>query len=309
MRATQRVAVCICALVAGARIFAAEQYRLPETVAPGAKLTTVYADDKMFFEGPVWEPKTQRVYFTAFSRDNSQILYLDASGKVTLWLDHSEGVNGMYLSADGRLLGAQGFARRIVSYDLSPEGPRDTKVLCAAESIVKPNDICQAPDGAIYFTDPDFKALKDSAVYRVAPDGKGVKVITDMPAPNGVIASLDGRTLYVSDSHQKEWRAYPVNADGTVGPGRVFFKPDTPDDKDPDGMSIDEFGNLYFCGRGGVWAVSPEGTPMGLILIPEFCSNATFGGADGKVLYITCDKKLYSIQMKVRGGQFVKKAS
>jgi gluconolactonase len=91
---------------------------------------------------------------------------------------------------------------------------------------------------------------------------------------------------------------------GTVGPGAVFFDPATDNRASPDGMSIDEQGNLYFSGRGGVWVASPEGKSLGFIPVPEFCSNVTFGGADGRVLYLTCDKKVYALAMKVRGGQF-----
>ena len=65
----------------------------------------------------------------------------------------------------------------------------------------------------------------------------------------------------------------------------------------------DEQGNLYLTGRGGVWVVSPAGEALGLIAIPEFCSNVTFGGDNGRTLYMTCSKKVYSLRMRVRGGQ------
>ena len=69
-------------------------------------------------------------------------------------------------------------------------------------------------------------------------------------------------------------------------------------------MCSDAEGNLYFAMRGGVWVVTPEGNPLGLIPVPEFCSNVTFGGDDGRTLYLTCDKKVYALRMAVRGAQF-----
>lgn len=42
-----------------------------------------------------------------------------------------------------------------------------------------------------------------------------------------------------------------------------------------------------------------EGKALGLIAIPEFCSNCTFGGEDGKTLYMTCSGKVYALKMKV----------
>ncbi|MFN0055751.1 MAG: alpha/beta hydrolase fold domain-containing protein, partial [Planctomycetales bacterium] len=75
----------------------------------------------------------------------------------------------------------------------------------------------------------------------------------------------------------------------------------------PDGMSIDEHGNLYLSGSGGVWVVDKFGTALGLIPVPEFCSNVGFGGEDGRSLLLTCSKQVYSLAMKVRGGQFTRK--
>lgn len=281
---------------------------LPSTVADGAKLISVYHDDR-FFEGPAWDPKTARLYFTAFRGMETQILRLDEPGKVTVWLDKTEGVNGMYLANDGRLLGAQAFGHRVLSYAIGPSGPTDTQVLLHDDHLHQPNDVAQAPNGDVYFTDPDFKNARTSAVYVITAKGELKKVIQDMQVTNGVKVSNDGKTLYVADDGPKNWRSYPIQADGTLGAGKVFFDPPVPmkDRKDPDGMSIDENGRLYLSGSGGVWVVDRFGESLGLIPIPEFCSNVTFGGPDGKTLYFTCAQQVYSLAMKVRGGQFVRK--
>src|SRR5436190_1930671 len=76
--------------------------KMPATIAEGAKLVSVYNDDR-FFEGPAWDTKSGKLYFTAFAGKKSQILRLDEPGKVTVWLDDTQGVNGMYLANDGRL--------------------------------------------------------------------------------------------------------------------------------------------------------------------------------------------------------------
>jgi gluconolactonase len=110
--------------------------------------------------------------------------------------------------------------------------------------------------------------------------------------------------LYVADSHQKLWMSYPINPDGTLGAGGVFFNPNVASTRDPDGMTIDERGNLYLTGRGGIWIVSKYEIAVAFIEISEFCSNVTFGGAQGKTLFITCQDKVYALDMLVRGGNW-----
>ncbi len=279
-----------------------EQHPTPATVAPGARLVEEYGDER-FFEGPTWDPVAGKLLFTAFPSDNhTQILRLESRGKVSVWADDTEGVNGTYLARNGRMLGAQAFGHRILSYALGADNgnDNDNQTLIYDTTLFQPNDVAEAPNGDIYFTDPDFKKEQGSAVYLLR-NGTKTKIITDMPVPNGLKVSLDGKSLIVGDSAKAHWRSYPIQPDGTVGAGELFFDPPTARRDSPDGMTLDELGNYYFSGRGGVWVASPQGKSLGLIPVPEFCSNATFGGPDGKTLYLTCSKKLYSLQMTTRG--------
>jgi gluconolactonase len=226
----------------------------------------------------------------------------------------------MYLANDGRLLGAQAYGHRVLSYAIGDNGPAGTKVLLYDTKLHQPNDVAQSPNGDIYFTDPDFTKGTTSAVYVIPAKGELKKIIEDMQVTNGLKVSNDGRTLYVADDGPMNWRMYSIQPDGTVGPGRVLFDPPLPKEKRtaPDGMSIDEHGRLYLSGSGGVWVVDKFGVSLGLIPVPDltaadgktrhgFCSNVTFGGQDGKTLYLTCQDHVYSLSMTVRGGQFVRK--
>jgi len=279
-----------------------QEFPWPKQAQDKAKLEVVY-EENAFFEGPTWDPAGKKLYFTSFQPKKTRILRLDGPGKATPWMLDTQGINGTCLSRDGRLLCAQAYGHRVLSLAFRAE-PTDAKILVFDESLHQPNDVCQAPNGDLYYSDPEFGQKKTSAVYRLTPGGEITKVVTDMPVPNGVLTSPDGRTLYVSDSHERHWKAYPIGPDGTVGPGRIFFDPQTDNRAEPDGMTGDAAGNLYFTGRGGVWVVSAAGQLEGFIPLPEFCSNATFGGPTGHVLYLTCAKKVYSLPMNVQGVGF-----
>jgi len=279
---------------------------MPSTVAPGAKLTELYAADA-FFEGPVWHVPTGKLYFTLHKGKTNQVLRLDAPGKATVWMDNTEGIGGLFPAPEGRLLATQAYGHRLLSFGVGDNGPVDLKVLHHNKEWHQPNDLFRTPNGNIYFTDPDFKNQKTSAVYLYSPqpggEGKVRKIIDDMAVTNGIIASPDGKTLYVGDSFRKHWRAYPIQADGTVGAGRLFFDPDTKNMASPDGMSIDEKGNVYCSGRGGVWVVAPDGAALGLIAVPTFISNVAIGGENGRTLFMVGSNKVYSLDLRVRGVQ------
>ena len=272
----------------------------PVLVQEGAHLVEEYAAGQ-FFEGPTWEPRSGRLFFTVLSSDHQQILRLDEPGRAVVWLQETEGIRGMFLGSSGRLLGAQAGGHRIVSYGIGEHGPIDVRTLVFDPTFHQPNDLCQTPRGDVYFTDPDFKDRKTSSVYHLGLNGRVHKAITDMIVPNGIAASPNGRTLYVSDSHAKHWKSFPILKDGTLGKGGIFFEFETDNQADPDGLTVDEKGNVYMTGLGGIWVVSAEKELLGFVAVPEYCSNLVFGGKDGRTLYLTCSKKIYSLRMTVRG--------
>ena len=270
-----------------------------DTVAPGGALVELFAAAGPF-EGPSWHPDTGKLYFCAFGGAAPQILRLDESGKTSVWADDTGGANGTFVAADGSLLAALYLKHQVVRYDLTDDGSvAATTVLAENAQWHQPNDICQAPNGDIYFTDPDWGARKTSAVYRLDGQGDVTKVVTDMATPNGVLVSIDGRTLYVSDSYHKWWRAYPIGKDGSIGPGRVYHIAPTAEQRTPDGMTTDAHGNVYFTGGSGVCVVSAAGKSLGVIPVPQFVTNVTMGGPKGHTLYLTCRQKVYSLAMRV----------
>jgi gluconolactonase len=68
-----------------------------------------------------------------------------------------------------------------------------------------------------------------------------------------------------------------------------------------DGMKVDQQGNVYCTGPGGIWIMSPEGQHLGTILLPEPATNLAFGGGDAKMLYITDRRTFGRIRLNTAG--------
>jgi gluconolactonase len=126
-------------------------------------------------------------------------------------------------------------------------------------------------------------------------------------APNGLAFSPDEKLLYVasSDPSKAIWMAYPVNADGTLDAGRVFL--DVTDSSEgglPDGLKVDDHGNLWATGPGGMLIISPEGKHVGTLDTGRATATNCAWGDDGSTLFITTDKYLCRVRTKVKGAGF-----
>jgi gluconolactonase len=273
-----------------------------------------------FIEGPVWRPEGA-LWFSdvvgnvvrQWTPDGKVVEILKPGGYDGHDLPAGGfiGPNGMINDKDGAVLLCQHGNRRIARID------KDRKVTTLVDSfegkkLNSPNDLVYRSDGTLYFTDPPYgfpkqdddpaKELKFNGVYRLA-NGKLEAVVKDLTRPNGIALSPDEKTLYVSNSDEKKklWMRYDVAADGSLSNGRVFA--DVTAEKDagvPDGMKVDERGNLYATGPGGIWVMSPDGKHLGTIKPPEGPANCGWGD-DGKSLYITAETGLYRIKLAVAG--------
>jgi len=309
---------------------------LDAIVPPDAKVERV-ATGFEWTEGPVW---IHSGYLLFAGIHHNRILKWVPGEGVTVFLHPSgyqgtkpypgpePGSNGMTLDKEGRLTVA-GHARRDV-YRLESLEPGAKLTVLAdryrGKLLNSPNDLVYRSDGSLYFTDPPYglptqgdkdplKELRFNGVFRLPgaasiPAGarpansKLQLVIKDLSRPNGIAFSPDEKYLYiaVSDQEHMVWMRYAVKPDGSVADGTVFCSATSDQGVGtPDGIKVDQEGNLYGAGPGGLWIISPQGKHIGTIKLPEKAANCNWGGADGKTLYITASTSVYRIQLKIPG--------
>jgi gluconolactonase len=68
-------------------------------------------------------------------------------------------------------------------------------------------------------------------------------------------------------------------------------------------MKVDEGGNVYVTGPGGVWVFAPDGGHLGVIEVPEYVGNLNWGGDGWSTLYLAASTSLYRIELKTRGNR------
>jgi gluconolactonase len=129
-------------------------------------------------------------------------------------------------------------------------------------------------------------------------------VSNDLSGPNGLAFSPDEKFLYVDnwDVKRKVVMRYEVHADGTLANGAVFFDmTDAPGEDALDGLKVDQQGNVYVSGPGGIWILSPSGKHLGTIVGPEHPHNFASGDDDGRTLYLCARAGLYRIRLNIPG--------
>ncbi len=259
------------------------------------------AGDMAFTEGPAWHPDG----FLIFSDiPNNELKKWQSDGGLSTFRKPSQNINGNTIDPQGRLVSAEHSARRV-----SVTGKDGSVKALVSEYDGKkfnsPNDVVVKSDGTVWFTDPTYGLPKGEAkeqagnfVFRFDPKtGKTTIAVKDSDMPNGLVFSPDEKKLYVADSGRpRHIRVFDVNTDGTVSEGKVFCKIDK---GGPDGIRCDADGRVWSSAGDGVHIFAPDGSLIGKIMTPEGPANLGFGGQDGKTLFITARKSLYSIPVKV----------
>jgi gluconolactonase len=274
-------------------------------IAPGAKLETI-ATGFGFTEGPVWDPGG---FLWVSDETVNKIYKVQMDGSRKSWIDLGD-PDGNTLERNGNLIDCASVLRAVISVS---RGSGQYTVLAdryQGKRFNSPNDIVVGPDGAFYFTDPTLdlppgqtQEIPFQGVYRYGQDGTDLTLLTrELTQPNGLAFSPDGKHFYVDDSEQRNIRVYDFHMDGTISNGRIFGEePGGKDDGVPDGMKVDERGNIFVTGPHGIWAWDKAGRHLGTIVMPEQPANLNWGDRDYGTLYITATTSVYRLRTKTHG--------
>ncbi len=286
---------------------------LAALVAPDAQLELL-AGGLGFAEGPTWNVADDCLLFSDIP-GNTRYRWTAGIG-VEVDLRGTNLANGLAFDNDGGLIACEHATSMVVRY---ASGSRS--VLASHFGLLElnsPNDVVIHSGGALYFTDPPYgrgdtshgvhraQELGFQGVFRLVravPDAMPQLLADDFAKPNGLCFDLDESVLYVNDTERMHIRRFVVREDGSLAGGQVFFVQDgDPALGCPDGMKLDELGNIWVCGPGGVWVVDAQGEKLGTIAVPELAANLAFGGADRRSLFITATTGLYRIRTLVAGA-------
>lgn len=309
-------------------------------VPPNPKIFKL-AEGFKFTEGPIWiydssyllfsDPNSNIIY--KYTKDGQLSVFRQPSGYSGADIAEygQPGSNGLTLDPQGRLTINEHGNHRVTRLE------KDGTLTVLADSyegkrLNSPNDLVYRSDGTLYFTDPPFglpkffddprKELLFSGVYSIYR-GKLQLLTKELSGPNGIAFSPDEKYLYVGNwprslvgQHTRKGddpvselgesgkviMRYEVQPNGTLKNGKVFFDlTSAPGDDGIDGIKVDQKGNLYLSGPGGLWIISPEGKHLGTIVTPKHVHNMAWGDEDSKTLYLCGRSSLYRMRLNIPG--------
>lgn len=273
-------------------------------------------------EGPVWIESEKMLLFSDIPKNTiyqwteakGTEVYLKPSGYTGEAASNSleEGSNGLALNNAGKLVLCQHGDRRIAAMEAPLDAPKAAFITLTdgydGKKFNSPNDLLVRKNGDYFFTDPPYglpqnttQEIPFQGVYKLS--GGTVSLLVDsLTRPNGLAFMPGEKTLIIanSDKDKAMLYAYDLDENDSLKNGRIFNDATEAAKSEsglPDGLKIDQQGNVFATGPGGVWIFNKEGKLLGKLKIPAATSNCAFSN-DEKTLYLTADSYLLRLKMR-----------
>ncbi len=293
----------------------AENTVTPDIIGVVAKNTPIELIQQGFdgTEGPIGLPNGNLLFTETKA---NRIVQITPNGKVSSYLENSNGSNGLALGKHGELFSVQQVKPRVgIIY---PAGKKKTLVEnFDGQEFQRLNDLVLDKKGGIYFTDIGSRKTPENpnppastpGLYYVTPAGVLEQLAKDIERPNGVQLSRDEKTLYVANTAGEYLLAYDVAGDGSISGKRNFAKlagfalsePGKEPSSGADGIAIDDAGRVYVASSAGVEVFSETGLTLGAIPLPKKPQNLAFAGKDKKTLYVVGRGDAYKFSVLTAG--------
>jgi sugar lactone lactonase YvrE len=250
-----------------------------------SRTLTPLLDGLGFGEGLRWHDG--RLWFSDFFEHRVSSIGLDGDVRVEAELDDRP--SGLGWLPDGRLLIVSMDKRLVMRQE--PDGMLEMHADLAAVAVSDANDMVVAADGTAYVGNFGGGSPRTAQMAIVRSDGTVIGGPDDIAFPNGSVITPDGGTLIVGESIGHRYRAFPIEADGTLGPGRVWAEVGN---RSPDGCTLDAELAIWFANATGteVVRVREGGEITDTITAPDGTYACALGGPDGRMLFIATARTL-----------------
>ncbi len=229
-------------------------------------------------EGPVWDDRKNIIYMTDI--EGKRFRTIDYKTLVVEDRIMPEKIGFIFLGANDKIYcGAETGIFEITNGKFDPiNKPYKFKGL-------RFNDGKVGPDGYVYGggISRDFSA----AFYVMDPEGNITELFDKVGNSNGLDWDEKKGLFYYTDTYKKTTDCFDFEGKGKISNRRTIINYT---EGSPDGMTIDENGNLWTAlwGSGKIVCHSPEGKKLDEILLPvSQPSCCTFGGENLDTLIIT----------------------
>ncbi len=288
------------------------------------KMDTI-ATGLVWSEGPLWLEKENKLLFSdvpnntiyQWTETNGKSVYLTPSGYTdTVARGGETGSNGLLTDSEGRLILCQHGNRQMARMEAPLEKP-EARFLSLANKYEgkrfnSPNDAVYDHKGNLFFTDPPYgleknmddpkKEIAFQGVYRLDTNGMVTLLVDSISRPNGIALFPDGKKIIIanSDPIKPFWYLYDVTEQGMLTNGRLFYQPTGYQEKLPglpDGLKIDNDGNVFASGPGGIWIFNKDGKWLGRIRLKDPVANCALSG-NQKVLFVTNKSRVLRIKLR-----------